>query len=88
MEKEKKGTDRGFVIKNPLPYAPENIHLKKDDFVKKDNARKAKESRMAEFSKSIDAESEQGAKNTIVDPIKQEVTVEPARGRGRPKKIE
>lgn len=79
MEKAKKGTDRGVVVQNPLPDAPENIGLSKAAFVEKERARKEKELKIAAYSKQLDEE----AKDEGV-----EEAVESKKSKGRPKKIE
>ena len=64
------------------PHNPNNIHLKKEDFVKQEKARKEKEAKVATYRKSLD---EQEAGKPIDD-------VKPAPEKGgstkKPKNIE
>lgn len=88
MEKEKKGSDRGYIVKNPLPYAPENIKMSKKDFIAKDNARKEKELKMEEFSRKYDEENKKVNEEVKVN-VEGENTFEPEKRKaGRPKRIE
>lgn len=80
--KKKVQSDRGVVVKNPMPYDPENIKLSKEEFVAKETARKEKELKIKEFAATLDESKEE---------VKTEVKVETpqvTKPRGRPKKIE
>ena len=78
--KEIKRRDRGVVVPphKAVPYAPENIHLSKTEFIAKRKVEKEKALKIAEFAANLDTES----KPKEVE----KVTV--AKPRGRPKRIE
>lgn len=86
VDKKEKGVrtdDKGTYIepKNRAPYAPENIHLSKAEFIAKQEKAKEKKKLMAEKEKEVDAE---------LSKPKEEAKVEKKedKPKGRPKKIE
>jgi hypothetical protein len=89
----KRGIDRGVVVKDSLPYAPENIRLSKEKFIAKEKARKEKDLKIQEYSKQLDAEKEEKLKELDKkeeEAVKVEASETPEKkkpGR-RPKKIE
>ncbi len=82
MKTEKKATDRGVIVKNPMPDDPENIKLSKTEFVAKEKARKEKELKIKEFAKTLDESKEETKTEVKTETPKIE------KPRGRPRKIE
>ena len=80
LKVEKKATDRGVVVKNPLPDDPENIRLSKAQFVAKERKRREDELKVAEFRKTL--QQDKPAEGTGTNASENKKT------RGRPKKIE
>jgi hypothetical protein len=74
--------DRGTRVENPMPYAPENIKLSKEQFIAKEKLRKEKELKVKEFEKSLGEDKIEVEKEPISVESKPE-----AKPRGRPKVI-
>ena len=76
-------TDRGIVVENPLPYAPGNIKLSRDQFIAQRKAKKEKDLKIKEFAKSL--ENTDNKKEPKIGPVEEVAKAE--KPRGRPRKI-
>ncbi|MDD5355077.1 MAG: hypothetical protein PHY56_00845 [Candidatus Omnitrophica bacterium] len=81
MEVEK--TKEGVRVKNPMPYAPNNIRLSKADFVAQQKAQKEKDLKVKEFADGLDKPK---AKEEV-KPEEKGTTEEKKKPGRRPKEI-
>ncbi len=78
--------DRGVVVPlhKQVPYAPDNIHLSRAEFIAKRKTEKEKALKIAEFAADLNKPKEEVLK--VVEEKKEEI--KETKPRGRPRKIE